>query len=96
MVEQRTENPCVGGSTPPRPTTWQGRAYKPVCSRNEDGNCLLTMHTFPPNRRSAQLHLWGYSKRWYGALVIMVSTIALQAMSRGSIPLDSTIAVVKE
>ena len=31
-----------------------------------------------------------------GALVITVSTIALQAMSRGSIPLDSTIAVVKE
>ncbi len=21
LVEQRTENPCVGGSTPPRPTT---------------------------------------------------------------------------
>ena len=34
--------------------------YWPDCSGNEDRKGLLTMHTFPPNRRLAQLDLWGY------------------------------------
>lgn len=36
---------------------------RPKVQGNEDGKGLLIMHTFPPNRRLAQLRLWGCYKR---------------------------------
>ena len=42
---------------------------------NEDGNGLSKKHTIPPNRRLAQLDLWGCSKRsLLGGSSVVVAT----------------------
>ena len=62
--------------------------YWPDCSGNEDRKGLLTMHTFPPNRRLAQLDLWGwFHKRSLCGYSTMVSASAFQAEDVGSIPI---------